>query len=358
MNAEAEDYYSLSTLFSHLKYFLGSLLKKWWLILLFAVLGVLAGLFYYFLQKPKYEAVSTFILEERSSVGGGLTGLASQFGFDVGSLGAGGGIFTGDNILDILRSKKIAYEVLLSKVDSQKSETLADLFINSSEIGKKWSAHKELKTINFLDHKKNEPLTQKQDSLLNQIHEYILNHGLSAERLNKKGSIIKVQVTSSNSTFARLTAERLVNEAAKLYLDIKTGTAQTNIEKLQRKSDSLLLLLNRKSFTTAASQPLDINPGIRTAIVPVEIATRDKSVLATIYAEVTKNLEASRLILSQQTPVIQLLDQPGVLLDDNKKGIVLLTIVGGIASTLMYILIAFAIFLLKTMAKQNEHSPL
>src|SRR5690348_11146400 len=130
-------------------------------------------------------------------------------------------------------------------------------------------------------------MTPIMDSVLNLIYESILKSNLVTERTSKQGSIIMVQVTASNSVFARLMAERLVDAASKLYLDIRTGTAKENIAQLQRRSDSLLILLNSKSYTAAASQPLDINPGIKTAIVPVEIATRDKTVLATLYAEVT-----------------------------------------------------------------------
>jgi hypothetical protein len=149
--------------------------------------------------------------------------------------------------------------------------------------------------------------------------------------------------------------ERLVDEASKLYLDIRIGTAQENIRQLQRRSDSLLLLLNNKSYTTAASQPLDINPGVRTAVVPLEIATRDKTVLATLYGEVTKNLEASKLLLSQQTPVIQVLDEPAYLLDDNKKGLLVLLIVGSFATVIVYTSVLFILFLFKRTDSKNKN---
>ena len=113
-----------------------------------------------------------------------------------------------------------------------------------------------------------------------------------------------------------------------MYLLIKVGTAQQSIYRMQRRSDSLLSLLNNKSYTAAASQLLDVNPGLRTAVVPVEIATRDKTVIATLYTEVTKNLEVSKLLLSQQTPVIQLLDKPGLTLYDNKRSLSFLIFVG------------------------------
>lgn len=329
MENNKEDYYSIADIFNKTRSFFSYVRRRFWVVLLFSSLGIGLGVYYHYRQKPKYEAVTTFILEEKSSGGGGLAGIASQFGFDIGSLSGGGSIFTGDNILDILKSKKIGYKVLLSKTDIKGepyNQSLADLFLVFSGWKDKWR-DAELKKINYSNYTDEHQLSVRQDSVLNEIHANVLKYGLKVDRLNKKGSIIKVQVTSSNSLFARLMTERLVEAAAKLYLDIKTGTALANVAKMQQRSDSLLYLLNRKSYAAAVSQPLDINPGIKSAIVPVEIATRDKTVLATLYAEVTKNLEASKMLLSQQTPIIQILDRPPYLLDDNKKSLSLILII-------------------------------
>lgn len=345
MEVNKKDYYSLSEIVVMAKALSSYTFKRWWIIMFGLLAGAGTGILYYYLQKPKYEAITTFILEEKSPAGGGLAGLASQFGFNLGSLAGGGSIFSGDNILDILKSRRIVKQVLLSSENSTggKDKTLADLYLSFSDLNDKWKANPRLSKIRFDTGKDLSPL---QDSALNVIYERILKKNLFVDRYNKKGSIIKVQVTASNELFARIMTERLVNEAADLYLDIRIGTSQENIRQLQRRSDSLLMLLNRKSFAAAAIQPIDLNPGLRTAAVPTEIATRDKTVLATLYAEVTKNLEASKLLLSQQTPVIQLLDQPGEGLDDNKKSLILLILVCAfIAAFLCIILIAIAYFI-------------
>lgn len=276
---------------------------------------------------------------------GGLGSIASQFGIDVGGMG-GGGIFSGDNILDILKSRKIVQQVLLTQVDStvKQSPTLADLYLDFSNLKTKWKKRPDLTALNFRDLKP--ALNQTSDSVLNIIYKQILKKNLFAERVSKKGTIIEVKMISQNDIFSKLMTERLVQEAGKMYLLIKVGTAQQNINRMQRRSDSLLSLLNNKSYTAAASQLLDVNPGLRTAIVPVEIATRDKTVIATLYTEVTKNLELSKLMLSQQTPVIQLLDRPGLSLFDNKRTLSFLVIAGSfIALSICFALLSMVYFL-------------
>lgn len=315
MEKKKEEYYSLKDLLGIIRSYFYYLGKKWYLLLLAIAIGAGIGVGYYYFQKPKYEAISTFILEEKS-IGGGLSGLASQFGFDLGSLtGGNSNLFSGDNILEILKSKNIIRKVLLSKIDSSKNKTLADEYLLFSGYRDKWENKPLLNHVSF---ENVQEMSSIQDSVLNIIYNKLLRKSISAERVNKKGTSIEVRVVSKNREFARLLSIRMVQEAKNLYLDIKTSTAQANINRLQKKADSLLAILNGKSYVAASSQLLDVNPGMRAAAVPAEIASRDKTVVATLYGEVAKNLEASKMIFAQQAPVIQDIDYPTISLPDNK----------------------------------------
>lgn len=126
-----------------------------------------------------------------------------------------------------------------------------------------------------------------------------------------------------------------------------------NIARMQRRADSLLALLNNKSYSVAASQMLDINPGFKTATVPTEIASRDKTVIATLYAEVTKNLEASKLILSQQTPVIQILDKPAWPLVDKREKLIKLCLIGIFTTLLITVSLLGIQFIIRTSHKES-----
>jgi hypothetical protein len=345
MEVNKEDYYSLGDIINGVKPFLQFLFKKWWLLLLAILIGICLGAGYYYIQKPKYEAVSTFILEEKQTSAGGLGSIASQFGIDIGGIG-GGSIFTGDNILDILKSKRIVEEILLSYVDSgvTKGRTLADVYLDFSKLKEGWKNNPQLKQVNFME---SSALSAVQDSVLNIIYDKFVKKNFIVDRTSKRGTIIKVQVLSENNLFAKLMTERLVDEASKMYLNIKTGTALANINRLQRRSDSLLALLNNKSFTVASLQPLDANPGIKTVAVPSEIAMRDKTVLATLYTEVTKNLETSKLLLSQQTPIIQILDRPGISLYDHKRSLLFLIVLGGCVSFFIFLMLLSGVYFLR-----------
>jgi hypothetical protein len=87
--------------------------------------------------------------------------------------------------------------------------------------------------------------------------------------------------------------------------------------------------LNNRTYTAASSQQqlVDINPALRTVPIAAEISTREKTIVATLYAEVVKNLELSKTLLNQETPVIEVVDQSHLPLEkviaSKSKGLVL-----------------------------------
>ena len=82
-----------------------ALARKGWIIFWSLLVGV-ANLGLVYTTPPTYTATLTFALEEGESGGGGsLSGLASQFGYNIG--GSGGGAFTGDNLLELMKSRRL-----------------------------------------------------------------------------------------------------------------------------------------------------------------------------------------------------------------------------------------------------------
>jgi len=335
----------MASVLDEVKAFVQYLFSQIKLFLVLIVAGLILGLGYYFWQKPQYVGKASFILEEKSGgMGGGISGLASQFGFDIGSLTGSAGLFAGDNILDILKSRTIIEKVLLTKIDTTKGvngKTLADLYLEWSKLKQKWSDDKQLSTLNFTGSIAGKPNTRLQDSVLLVIYQKLIKKNVSVERLNKKGSIIEVTASSQSETFSKLFTERLVFETIKMYVDLKTSVAAKNIIRLEKRSDSLMSLLNSKSYKSASLQILDANAAYKSAAVPVEVTQRDKSVTYALYSEVMKNLEASRMAIAGQTPVINLLDNAKYPLEDLRKEMLLLLLIGAAAGFGIAFLIAF-----------------
>jgi hypothetical protein len=256
------------------------------------------------------------VVEDAKS-GGGLSGLASlagQFGVDVGG-GAGGGLIAGDNILLYFKSESLSREVLLSPWDSSGKQSLADRYIETHGLQEKWAKNERIGKAGFPIERLAIKYSRLQDSLLQVIiNDYILKTQFGINKIDKKAGFIQLSVTMEDEALAKVYCDKLVDIAVKRYVALKTERQQKTVDKLQARVDSISNLLNRKTSAYAtlqtAAATMDVNPLYRTnTAVATELTTRDKTMLATVYGEVVKNLELAKFTLSQETPVIQIVDQ-------------------------------------------------
>ena len=319
-----------------IKRFLAYFIGQWKMVALVTIITSSIGLIYGKLQPSTYKATATFIVEDKSgSRGGGLSGLASQFGIDVGGLtGGGAGLFDGDNILEIMKSRAIIEKVLLTKMEEEipeQGQTLADYYLTISGLNKSLASKNiTAKTLNFSSLTEDSKHSLIQDSVLYLMYTSI-NKNLNVEKKNKKSSIITLEVVSPSQVFSKMFEEKLMKKTSDLYIDIKTGNLSRSIEKIQRKADSLQYTLNS---TTDRRNYINLS-------IPNEGITRDKNVSSALYGEVVKNLETMKLTLINQTPVIQILDSPKYPLFDQRTPARYFLLIGfaiGFVLSLFYVL--------------------
>jgi len=329
MEQQLEDEISLKELLQKLSEWFRYLLSKWLIIGLAAAIGAGIGFYRAFSTQPTYSARMTFVAEEGKS-GSSLASLAGQFGFDVGgAASSGGNIFSGENLILFLKSEGLIRETLLTPYDSAASLTLADKFAQFEGHQASWAKSNNIGTINFASFT-NASLPRKEDSLLQTLIASVAP-SLIVSRPDKKASFVEVKLTSKDELFSKIFVERLVATGTQRYIISKTKVKADNVALLQKRADSLGALLNNTTYSAAASQQIlvDVNPALRTAPVSAEISTRQKMMLATIFGEVIKNLEMAKFSLSQETPVIQVVDKSYLPLKKERPGKVKSLVVGG-----------------------------
>ncbi len=321
------------------------LLSKWLIIFIVGITCGALGLTYGWLQKPKYLAELTFVLEEGNKSGGlgAYAGIASQFGIDLGGMSGSSGVFAGDNIIEFLKSRLMVERALLSQVVANgKSMTLAEYYIDVTDMRAKWVKDAALKNLHFPLNQERATFTLKQDSILREMYNGLLMSNLVVEKVDKKLSFISVNCISGDEFFSKVFTEHLVKEATTFYVNTKTKRSKANVDLLQSKADSIEKLMYKKTYSAALSQDLNRNPGRSVASVETEVTTRDKIVLQTMYTEVVKNLELSKLSMAQETPLIQIVDTPILPLKKQKlgkfKGLVTGGILGGFLIVVFLIL--------------------
>ncbi len=313
------------------------------LTLLVVLLGAALGLAYSIFKPVRYNAEITFSVEDSKSIGGGLlSSLGGSIGMDIGSLaGSGNGVLSGDNVLSLLKSKSMMAECLKtpypldanligsskadstsnSQSDSVKKESavanyvIADRYADIYGLREKWAGNKKIGRVIYFGQP--DVNIRLQDSLLKLIIKRIEEKELTVIKPDKKLSFFNIAVNTKDELMSLLITQRIIKIATDFYVNAKVGRLKSNIERLEKRTDSISSLLNQQTYaaTEDARLLLNVNPADINAPVYSEISQRDKMVLTTIYAELMKNLEVSKAALIQETPTVQIVDQPSFPLE-------------------------------------------
>lgn len=340
-NAVSDDEISLRDIILKVRKWIVYILGSWKIIVLFGLIGGSIGLYRAWTSKPRYKATFSFVLEDEKSGGmGGALGLASQFGLDLGSV-SGGGAFSGDNLLELIRSRSIVQKALLSAVTiDNKQQSLLEYYISINKLRKAWSEKPELASLNYPINSDISKFTRIQDSVMMVIHQTIVNNFLTVAKVDKKLTILKVEVETTDENFAKFFTEALVNEVSKFYIDTKTRKSAANVAILQFQVDSVKRQLN--SAISGVAQSNDATPNLNAARQVLRTSSQQRQVdvqaNTAILTELVKNLELSKLSLRRETPLIQIIDKPILPLPVERTSKLKSLIVGGFLGGFLVVL--------------------
>jgi hypothetical protein len=323
------DEISLKDLILKIKEIWKYLLSKWITIIIVGVLSASLGLVYSICKTPEYVAKLSFSVIEKGSSGGGLSALAGQFGFNVGSSGAG--VFSGNNMIELLQSRNLIERTLLSELNIDgKRRRLIDYYreLNPPED---WEEPKE--TISFPLGLDRANFSRQQDSLLYVLGSAITSKKLSITKQKKDIDIIQIAFTNSDELFAKLFTETLIYIVSEFYIQTKTKNTKINLEMMEMRADSMRREYEKALEDQAKYSDQNMNPSKQIVRVEQQKIQTTIQLTGTTYAELTKNVEILKLDLVQQTPLVQVIDAPIMPLDVDRlgkaKGIILGGFLGG-----------------------------
>jgi len=268
------------------------------------------------LKKPLYSAQLNFALQDdNQNSGGGIgsaLGLASQFGINLG--GSAGGAFSGDNLMELMKSRYVIEKTLLTDVDvNGKTESLADFYIDFNNIREEWKkSSSPLADMHFQSTSDRTKFSRQQDSVLGSFYTAIDDKLLTVDKLDKKLSIITVKLDSKNELFSKYFAEVLVRTVSDYYIASKTAKSAQNVSILQKQTDSVRRELNSAITGVASTSDANPNPNPALQIIKVPSLHRQVDVQANqaILTQLVANLELAKITLRRETPLIQVIDRP------------------------------------------------
>jgi hypothetical protein len=297
-----QDEISLAELWLKVRSVIAYLWRFKFLIMGVGLLFALGGYFKVKMANPSYTASLTFALEQGGGASG-LGGLASQFGF---SMGGGGEGLGGDNLLSLMKSRRIVQDVLLSTIYVEgDSVLLLDQYLRSSDkLMAKWDS---------LGIYPVDPLKccdPKQDSAIGVVVKAVSEKSLAVAKVDKKLSFVTVSYTGSDEVFTGAFVELLTAKATDFYVQTKMSNSNANIAKLERRVDSVSAEMQAAMVGFASAQ--DQNSFTVQSVAKVSSVQKQMKVtmLTTLYGELVKNLELSKTMMAREEPLITIIDRP------------------------------------------------
>lgn len=339
--AESEDEISLKEFLLKTRGVFRYLWSKKIIILGCGLLGGLIGFSYAFYKSPIYRATTTFVLDDDKGNGGrlgSLGGLASMAGIDLG--GGGEGLFQGENIFELYKSRAMIQQSLLSEVNiNGKRQLLIDRYIEINELRKSWQKNKHTQGIQFSSHISSPDRTR--DSLMAIIVKDINEKYLIVSRPDKSLNKIQAVVSSVDEVFSKLFDDQIVRTVNEFYLRIKTKKSKENVRLLQSKLDSVRTIVFGSIDNVAAIS--DATPNLNPTRQILRSGTQHSQVNIeankAVLSQLIQNLELAKISMQKDAPLIQIIDTPIYPLEVDKVGKAKAIVLGGLVSGFFIVLI-------------------
>lgn len=315
---------------------------KKWIFIIIGLIGGLAGLGMSLYKKPTYTSTTTFVLEsgEKSGGLGAYASLAAMAGIDLS--GGGGGMFQGENILELYKSRYMLEKTLLTHTNGKDGELLIDRYITTNKLKKAWEKNPKLLHLDFskvdlsdrtLELSQIDSTKYVRDSVLGVFVKNINEENLTVVKPDKKLNIIKVEFKSGDEIFAKRFNEELVQNVNDFYINTKIKKSKDNVKILQSKTDSVRAVMRGEIYhaVTIADNTPNLNPTRQVQrVAPVQQAQFSAETNKAVLGELVKNLEMAKISLLKETPLVQIIDTPIFPLKKDRLGKAKGMVLGGL----------------------------
>jgi len=279
------------------------LLKRWKSWVFMTLLGLSLGALYGYFHPQKFKAELLIAVEDDDSNGWQM--ILQQFGIDVGGNNPGG-IFKGESLLKLFATRNQVEKTLLRQVNFD--DGTRGLLANRVWQG---TSHSDKKVFENLSFKKNRnDYTNLEDSAMFLTYEYVVDEVISAQKPEKKLSLIQLSAVHGDKFLAKALTSELIDETSKYYIELLTKKARLNLHVLQKEADSVQMMMQNNMASSATSSDLNINPNRASLRVDQNRSLVDLQISVSLYGEIIKNLKLAEIGLRKQTPIIQIVDVP------------------------------------------------
>ncbi|MBK8680804.1 MAG: hypothetical protein IPN31_02645 [Bacteroidetes bacterium] len=327
------DEINIGDLFKRVGEYRKYLLKKWWVILIFAIVFGYLLRFYVVWRPEHYIAHSDFSVKgvEGSSTSS-LASLASSFGIGIST----GSEFTNDYFLGLIQSRRVIKNALLLKdtVQLKGEAPRVDYMVNFYlEMYPRWSSRKKINDFKII-HGDINALSIYEDSVLSVIYDEIIDADLTVT-FNEEIGLNQLEFSSLNRDFSRIMANNLASDASEFYIYSQIDNEISTVSLIQDRADSVRLMMQVKEDALARSQDQSAFTVKAAGLLNQGRLLRDIEILTLEYSTIYTQLELAKFDMRNKTPLISVVDSPNIATIKEKEQKITFLIIGIILGTFL-----------------------
>ena len=143
---------------------------------------------------------------------------------------------------------------------------------------------------------------------------------LLVDKPSRKTTILEIGFDHKDEVLAKIFNENLVKIVNQFYHKTKTLKTGSNLNILQRQSDSVKIVLDSSIMILAETDQNIPNPNplSKVNLVPYQKAMIDVQANSAIYQELLKQLELAKVTHRNNMPLIQVIDKPSYPLENSR----------------------------------------
>ena len=323
------DTVTIKDVYEKILYFLSDIRKKWLIVVLFSVGGLLYLAYYAYSATAHYEADLDFVVKTKNSTGGGIEDIIGQLGW-----GGGGGTANLDKVKSVAFSKSVLKEALYDEESILgKKDLLLNHIFELYGLQKEWQENKELEGFKRfeLKHKGNDSSLLQNTAfrrVLGLLRGQKKNDGILAIDLNENTDMISFKVRTVNEELSYHLSNSIFKSLNRFYMDDEVSNTKETLTKLRQESDSVAQLIRSKEYQLANARDRNYGIILSKNQVNQDELQRDIVVLSGIYAEMRKNLEIRSFSLKSNSSIFDILESPVLPLKEKNKSVPIYAFVG------------------------------
>ena len=333
-NSLPEDQFSFNDIVKKLVSFKNLIVRNWKVLILAIILGTAGGFLFEIITRkpPIYIAKIVFNMENGGgSSNGGLSDLASAFGIS-GANSSSAGLSTGDNFIELLKTKNLYNRALLKRVNVfGKSYIFGNYYLEKSGILKdELEDDKEMQTFKFT-HEKYDSASTNERSKVRLVQNYLMPYTVVAND-SKKATFLSISATTRNDTLSYIWANLYLKIVTDFYKETKTQKTRELRDLIKHRVDSLKRELYRTQGEAARYADQNQQIIVQEGLIQQQRLQTNSGQLQGMYFEAMKNLDNLNFSMAKETPLLSRIDDAELPIsaepDPTKKGIIIGSIIG------------------------------